>query len=148
MDNAQKAAQLVLGDRNASYGDPAHDYAKVAKIWSGLLNPILARDITPSEAILMMVGLKLAREVYRPGQDNIIDAHGYLLCYDWARSGVRPERADETALAKVVLRENQLDDLRGLLNEALDYLDNHDTEAEGGGPLVDRIRAKLQEDQS
>lgn len=91
MNHADTAIRLVLGDRNESYGDPAEDYAKVAKMWSGLLHPILKRDITPQEAILMMVLLKMSREVHAPKDDNIVDAHGYLLCYQWALSGRRPE---------------------------------------------------------
>lgn len=90
MNHADTAINLVLGDRNESYGNPAEDYAKVAKMWSGLLHPILKRDITPQEAILMMVLLKMSREVHSPKPDNIIDAHGYLLCYEWALSGQRP----------------------------------------------------------
>lgn len=90
MNHADTAIRLVLGDRNKSYGNPAEDYAKVAKMWSGLLHPILKRDITPQEAILMMVLLKMSREVHAPKDDNIVDAHGYLLCYQWAKSGVRP----------------------------------------------------------
>jgi hypothetical protein len=31
MNNAHKAAQLVLGDRNETYGDPADARAKEAK---------------------------------------------------------------------------------------------------------------------
>ena len=86
----QEAEELVLGDRNSSYGNPADDYAKTAKVWSGLLNPILKRDITPQEAMLMMVGLKLSREVHKHKHDNIVDAIGYLLCVDWSLNG-KPE---------------------------------------------------------
>jgi hypothetical protein len=95
MTNAEKAAQLVLGDRNQSYGNPADDYAKVAKMWSGLLHPILKRDITPQESILMMVLLKMSREIHAHKDDNIIDAHGYLLCYDWALTGNMPQPSKE-----------------------------------------------------
>lgn len=98
MTHADTATKLVLGDRNASYGNPAEDYAKVAKMWSGILHPILSRDITPREAILMMVLLKLSREVHAPKPDNIIDAHGYLLCYEWVKSGLKPEVGEEKKL--------------------------------------------------
>lgn len=90
MNNAQKAQELVFGDRNVSYGNPKDDYTKTAKMWSGLLHSKLKEEITAEEAILMMVALKLSRESFRHKEDNIVDAHGYLLCYDWALKGTKP----------------------------------------------------------
>lgn len=74
-----EANALVNGDRQASYGSPRGSYEAIAKVWSGILWPILRREITPEEAALMMVGLKVQREANRPKRDNRVDAHGYLL---------------------------------------------------------------------
>jgi len=85
-----EALKLITGDRNQSYGNPKDDYTKTALIWSGLLAHKLKENITPEEAILMMVGVKLSREVFKHKRDNLVDAHGYLECYEWSLNGKKP----------------------------------------------------------
>lgn len=88
-----EAAKLVLGERNSAYGDPAGDYLKTAKMWSGMLIHKLKPgiEITPKEAILMMAALKISREVHKAKPDNLVDAHGYLICAQWVEDGEKPE---------------------------------------------------------
>lgn len=89
----QEARKLVLGDRNSSYGNPADDYAKTAKVWSGLLTHKLkpGQEITPKEATMMMVGLKLCREMHKHKADNLIDAIGYCITAEWIEKGEKPQ---------------------------------------------------------
>ncbi len=84
---ADEAKKLVFGDRNVQYGSPAQDYERVSKVWSGLLcNKLkLGECLTKEEALMMMAALKLCREFHKHKDDNIIDAHGYLLCLDWVQ---------------------------------------------------------------
>lgn len=76
-----EANRLVNGDRQADYGTPTQNYEGIARVWSGILWPILKRDIEPAEAALMMAGLKLQRQAMKHKRDNLVDAHGYLLVY-------------------------------------------------------------------
>lgn len=89
MTYSQEAEKLVLGDRNQSYGDPADDYLKTAKVWSGLLIHKLKPgvEITVGEAMLMMAALKISREFHKHKPDNIVDSHGYLVCYESLMKG-------------------------------------------------------------
>lgn len=76
-DLVYQAIDLVYGDRQGAYGHPYDDYSRTAGMWSAFLGV----EITPAQAALMMVLLKVSRERNRPKDDNIVDAHGYLLCY-------------------------------------------------------------------
>jgi hypothetical protein len=96
MNHIQEAAKLVLGDRNAQYGTPKDDYIKTAKMWSGILAPILSRDIKPEEAILMMIALKLSRLAHQFKDDSLVDLHGYALCYGWVVTGEKPAHWETT----------------------------------------------------
>lgn len=61
-------------------------------MWTGLLNSKLKPhlQITASDVALMMAALKLRRQAHRPKDDNLIDAHGYLMCIEWMQTGQRP----------------------------------------------------------
>lgn len=96
MTHADTAANCVLGDRNNDYGNPHPDFAGIALMWSGLLNQKLSAHLTATDVALMMVALKLRREAHKHKDDNIVDAHGYLLCLEWIMTGSRPvPRAEE-----------------------------------------------------
>lgn len=75
---AAKADEIVYGDREETYNDPNKNFRNIAQVWSG----ILGIPIKPSQVGLMMAGLKLVRENHKHQDDNLIDAHGYLICVE------------------------------------------------------------------
>ena len=75
---ATEAIELVTGDRQSTYGHPAKNFEDTARLWS----VILGIEVTPQQVALCMVQLKLAREVFSPKRDNLVDAIGYLLALD------------------------------------------------------------------
>lgn len=75
---ADKAKELVGGDRQSTYGHPFEDFSRTAQIWSA----ILGCPVSPNQVALCMVGVKISRETHKHKDDNIIDAHGYLDCLE------------------------------------------------------------------
>ena len=79
-----EAHQLVTGDRQATYGPPEQDYARVAAITAAALDT----DWTAADAVVQMLAVKLARIGHGvshdlpPEQirDSLVDLCGYAHC--------------------------------------------------------------------
>ena len=79
-DILTEANNLVNGDRNKTYGHPFYDYSKTSAFWTIILKDKLKEPITPEEAIMCMITLKLSREMNLHKRDNLVDLCGYTQC--------------------------------------------------------------------
>jgi len=70
----EEANRLVDGPRQDAYGHPIDDFSRTGRIWGAMLG---VADIPPRTVALMMVAVKLSREMNRPGRDNLVDIAGY-----------------------------------------------------------------------
>jgi ABC-type protease/lipase transport system fused ATPase/permease subunit len=71
----KRAASLVLGDRQAQYGDAIDMANAIARRWRRYTE----RDLAPEEVMRMMAEMKMARIDHDPRHlDSYIDAIGYL----------------------------------------------------------------------
>lgn len=80
---ALKAAELVGGDRAASHGDKAKNFAAIARLWTAYMKSRRdpETDLDAADIGHMMALLKIART--QSGEFNIddsIDGAGYIAC--------------------------------------------------------------------
>lgn len=71
------------GSRQQMYGHPVFNMRRTALIWSA----VLGIEVTEEEVALCMIGVKLARESFRPQRDNLVDIAGYGLVYEQVARG-------------------------------------------------------------
>jgi hypothetical protein len=68
-----RAKQIISSDRNSTYGEPEDNLGRIANLWSTYLErPISARDVA-----MLMILVKVAREIHNPHDDNPLDIAGY-----------------------------------------------------------------------
>ena len=70
----QEAQDLVYGDRQADYGTVKENFSTIAKLWSA----VLGVEVSPQQVGLCMVQVKVARQIYKPKRDNLVDGAGYF----------------------------------------------------------------------
>jgi len=69
-----RRAAAVIDERRALYGDPRHSMEVVARRWS----ITLGHPVTPTQVVLCLIDLKLARLARDPHHvDSIVDVAGY-----------------------------------------------------------------------
>lgn len=66
----------LIEERGQHYGDPAPTWARIAEVWSGILD----HEVTAYQAELCMAGMKLVRAAVDPEYpDSLKDAKGYIV---------------------------------------------------------------------
>jgi hypothetical protein len=85
----EEAQRLVLGDRGESYGHPIEDFTRTGQIWGAILG---TDPVPPEKVALMMIGVKISREVNASKRDNRTDIAGYAQTLQMVR-----ERQEEPA---------------------------------------------------
>ena len=80
----EEAALLTEGVRQRDYDHPGPNHWRISRLWNAYLsirkNP--TDGISPLDVAWMMVLLKIARDVYTPKRDNLVDACGYVRCIE------------------------------------------------------------------
>lgn len=69
----QEADRITTRDRAEAYGHPSVECTRIAALWSTYLGIHVEAEDVP----IMMILLKISREVNAPKRDNLVDIAGY-----------------------------------------------------------------------
>lgn len=69
-------ASETIRQRGKRYGTRGRNFADIAQMWS----VILGYHVTPKQVALCMIAMKITREIYKAGLDNLVDICGYADC--------------------------------------------------------------------
>jgi len=74
-----EAKRITASDRKDDYGHPREDFARTARMWTGILAAKLREgaEVSAMDVPLCMIAVKLARQAHRHKRDNLVDIAGY-----------------------------------------------------------------------
>lgn len=76
-DCLDEAKQTICGERQDQYGNPEDSFAVIAIFWSIYLAAKLKEDISRDDVAMLMILMKVAREMNTPKRDNMVDICRY-----------------------------------------------------------------------
>lgn len=78
-----EALGLIMGDRQDQYGTPAKNFSNIADLWNVRLGHKLkdGERFLPSDVAILMVLVKIARDIAGVKEDSAVDAIGYAALY-------------------------------------------------------------------
>lgn len=79
----KEAEELIYGDRAAAYGPVSVSFNRIAAGWA----QIVGTQVTAEQVGLMMIWLKVCRQVNKDSHDNLVDVAGYVGCIDKIKKG-------------------------------------------------------------
>lgn len=80
-----EAEELTNGARRQAYGHPLLDYERTAGMVNAALAHKLKEPLTPEEVMVVMILVKVSRQMNAPKRDNLVDIAGYANCIDMAQ---------------------------------------------------------------
>jgi hypothetical protein len=79
--NILKQAEQTVFQRQGTYDKPENNFKRICDLWNAYLDgKEQALPLTPKDVAMMMVLVKIGREVFKHKEDNLIDGCGYLQC--------------------------------------------------------------------
>jgi len=80
----EHANELVNGDRQDVYGDPHTNHQRIADLWNAYLSGSPNEQITPTDAAVMMMLVKVGRLMHTSDHlDTWVDIAGYAQVGYW-----------------------------------------------------------------
>jgi hypothetical protein len=76
----QEAQRLTHGPRQADYSHPLDDYTRTAALVNAALRHKLRCNLEPEDLTIIMLLVKVSRQMHKPKRDNMVDAAGYAWC--------------------------------------------------------------------
>ncbi|MDE2100173.1 MAG: hypothetical protein KGL39_23155 [Patescibacteria group bacterium] len=123
MNILQEADAITSGARRGEYGGAAESFGKIARLWS----VVLGVEVTPMQAVLCMIQLKVARQTNGHKRDSLVDIAGYarigeMLVEEQAKQTIIDDEASYTLPRDIAALKPSGDD-REWLDWAKNILD-------------------------
>ena len=90
----QEAQDIIYGDREQTYGHPNKNLNAIAGLWTEYLNAAgkTAFPISAQDVCMMMILMKVARQVNAFKRDNLVDICGYAALNDRLENPQEPKQ--------------------------------------------------------